>query len=99
MLPMLEAMARHMPASRLRHHHIRRAVNGRVTIAAAFCYACIRKWAEADMPENAKIEALRAALIEGERSGVSTPFDFDEFIVRKRRGKKVGHATTRAEPK
>jgi antitoxin ParD1/3/4 len=32
-----------------------------------------------------KIEALRAALIEGEESGPSTPFDFDAFIARKRR--------------
>jgi antitoxin ParD1/3/4 len=32
---------------------------------------------------EAKLEALRAALIEGEQSGVSTPFDFDEFIDRK----------------
>ena len=29
---------------------------------------------------EAKLEALRAALIEGERSGPCTPFDFDEFI-------------------
>ncbi|MCR5856146.1 type II toxin-antitoxin system ParD family antitoxin [Mesorhizobium sp. J428] len=34
---------------------------------------------------QAKIEALRAAIIEGEESGPSTPFDFDEFIARKRR--------------
>jgi len=33
---------------------------------------------------EAKLEALRAALIEGEQSGASTPFDFDEFIERKR---------------
>ena len=39
------------------------------------------------MPKNTKIEALRAALIEGERSGASTPFDFDEFIARKRQGR------------
>ena len=31
-----------------------------------------------------KLEALRAALIEGERSGPSGPFNFDEFIDRKR---------------
>jgi antitoxin ParD1/3/4 len=28
--------------------------------------------------------ALRAALIDGEESGPSTPFDFDGFIARKR---------------
>jgi antitoxin ParD1/3/4 len=33
---------------------------------------------------EAKLEALRAALIEGEESGASTPFDFEAFIVRKR---------------
>jgi len=33
---------------------------------------------------EAKLEALRAALIEGEKSGVSTPFDFDEFVERKK---------------
>jgi len=33
---------------------------------------------------EAKLEALRAALIEGEQSGAPTPFDFDEFIERKR---------------
>ncbi len=31
-----------------------------------------------------KLEALRAALIEGEASGQSTPFDFERFIARKR---------------
>lgn len=30
-----------------------------------------------------KIERLRAAIIEGEESGPSTPFDFDAFIARK----------------
>ncbi len=34
--------------------------------------------------QEAKPEALRAALIEGETSGVSTPFDFEAFIARKR---------------
>ncbi len=32
-----------------------------------------------------KLEALRAALIEGEQSGPSTAFDFDAFIDRKRK--------------
>jgi antitoxin ParD1/3/4 len=35
--------------------------------------------------EEAKLDVLRAALIEGEQSGLATPFDFDEFIERKRR--------------
>ena len=33
-----------------------------------------------------KLEALRAALIEGETSGESTPFDFEAFIAKKRAG-------------
>lgn len=33
--------------------------------------------------QEAKLETLRAALIEGEKSGPSTAFDFDEFITRK----------------
>ncbi|MDQ0392027.1 type II toxin-antitoxin system ParD family antitoxin [Labrys monachus] len=34
--------------------------------------------------QEARLAALRAALIEGENSGVSTPFDFDAFIAGKR---------------
>jgi len=30
--------------------------------------------------QEAKLEALRAALIEGEESGAPQPFDFDEFL-------------------
>jgi antitoxin ParD1/3/4 len=30
--------------------------------------------------QQAKLDTLRKALIEGEQSGPSTPFDFDEFI-------------------
>ena len=33
---------------------------------------------------EANLEALPAALIEGEESGVSTPFDFEGFVARKR---------------
>ncbi|GAB3757870.1 type II toxin-antitoxin system ParD family antitoxin [Microlunatus parietis] len=32
------------------------------------------------------LRALREALILGERSGQSTPFDFDDFIAQKRAG-------------
>jgi antitoxin ParD1/3/4 len=35
-----------------------------------------------------RVEGLRAALIEGEQSGASTPFDFDGFIASKRKGEK-----------
>ena len=34
---------------------------------------------------EARIGALRAALIEGEKSGPSKPFDFDAFIACKRK--------------
>jgi antitoxin ParD1/3/4 len=30
-----------------------------------------------------KLQALRAALVEGEQSGPSTAFDFDDFLARK----------------
>lgn len=34
---------------------------------------------------EASLEALRAALIEGEMSGASKPFDFEGFIAQKRK--------------
>jgi antitoxin ParD1/3/4 len=34
--------------------------------------------------QEAQLSALRAALVEGETSGASTPFDFDAFVARKR---------------
>ena len=39
---------------------------------------------------EARMSALRAALIEGEESGPSTPFDFEAFIARKRKQKPKG---------
>jgi len=41
--------------------------------------------------QQAKLSALRAALVEGENSGLSTAFDFDRFIDRKR---KAGSSAT-----
>ena len=38
--------------------------------------------------QEAKLAALRAALVEGEQSGPSTPFDFEAFIARKRSKKR-----------
>lgn len=35
--------------------------------------------------QEAKLSALRAALVEGENSGASAAFDFDHFIARKRK--------------
>lgn len=32
---------------------------------------------------ESRLNALRAALIEGEESGTPTPFDFDQFLARK----------------
>jgi antitoxin ParD1/3/4 len=34
--------------------------------------------------QEVRLAALRAALIEGEQSGLSTPFDFEAFIASKR---------------
>ena len=34
--------------------------------------------------QEARLTALRAALVDGEKSGPATPFDFDAFIARKR---------------
>jgi len=34
--------------------------------------------------QEAKLEALRTALIEGEQSGPASPFDFEAFLERKR---------------
>jgi antitoxin ParD1/3/4 len=34
--------------------------------------------------QAAKLAALRAALVDGEQSGASTPFDFEAFVARKR---------------
>jgi antitoxin ParD1/3/4 len=34
--------------------------------------------------QEAALTALRAALVEGEHSGPSTPFDFEAFIAKKR---------------
>jgi antitoxin ParD1/3/4 len=34
---------------------------------------------------EARVAALRAALVEGEQSGPSTPFDFDRFLDGKRK--------------
>jgi antitoxin ParD1/3/4 len=38
---------------------------------------------------EAKLRALRAALIEGEQSGPDEPFDFDAFVERKRQAHKA----------
>lgn len=37
-----------------------------------------------------QIEALRNALVEGEESGPASPFDFEEFLTKKRAGHRAG---------
>jgi antitoxin ParD1/3/4 len=53
---------------------------GRYSSASDVVRAALRLLEEQEM----KLAALRAALIEGEQSGPSTPFDFEAFIERKR---------------
>jgi antitoxin ParD1/3/4 len=53
---------------------------GRYDSPAEVVHAALRLLEE----QETKLAALRAALIEGETSGQSTPFDFEAFIARKR---------------
>jgi antitoxin ParD1/3/4 len=53
---------------------------GRYSSASDVVRAALRLLEE----QETKLAALRAALVEGEQSGPSTPFDFDAFIERKR---------------
>lgn len=53
---------------------------GRYSSASDVVRAALRLLEE----QEAKLEALRSALAEGEQSGPSTPFDFEAFIARKR---------------
>lgn len=39
--------------------------------------------------KEAKLHALRSALIEGENSGPSEPFDLEAFLKHKRKGKRT----------
>ncbi len=58
----------------------RQLADGRYGSASEVVRAGLRLLEEHEI----KLEALRAALIEGEQSGPSTPFDFDAFLVGKR---------------
>ena len=54
---------------------------GRYSNASDVMRAALRLLEE----RETRIAALRSALIEGEESGASTPFDFEAFIARKRK--------------
>ena len=56
-------------------------VDGRFASASEVVRAGLRLLEEHEL----QVERLRAAIIDGEESGPSQPFDFDEFIARKHR--------------
>ena len=56
---------------------------GRYDTASDVMRAALRLLEE----REAKLAALRSALIEGEESGPATPFDLEAFIARKRKRK------------
>lgn len=67
----------------------RQVKEGRYGSASDVVRAGLRLLEEREM----RVEALRAALVEGEQSGASTPFDFDAFVSRKRQKSKRSEKT------
>ncbi|MDE0388071.1 MAG: type II toxin-antitoxin system ParD family antitoxin [Rhodospirillales bacterium] len=57
-----------------------RVASGRYNSASDVIRAGLRLLEE----HEARVEALREALIEGEQSGSASPFDFDAFVDRKK---------------
>jgi len=58
----------------------RQLAHGRYGSASEVVRAALRLLEEHEV----RLEALRAALIEGEQSGTSEPFDLDRFVEEKR---------------
>lgn len=58
----------------------RQLAHGRYGSASEVVRAALRLLEEHEV----RLEALRAALIEGEQGGPSEPFDFDRFVEEKR---------------
>lgn len=68
----------------------RQISDGRYGSASDVVRAGLRLLEEREM----RIEALRTALVEGEQSGTSTPFDFEDFLDRKRKSRKSSGKST-----
>ncbi len=58
----------------------KKVAEGRYASASDVVRAALRQLEE----REARLDSLRAALVEGENSGVATDFDFDAFLARKR---------------